>query len=173
MVFLLRHLLLIFLLLFAGCVSESANLNQFNSVDVYFCPADPCESALIQQINSAQESIDVAIYSFTLDSAGDAIIAAENRGVEVRIVVEEDNASSQYSEYERLLDFGVDIRLDSNEDLMHHKFAVIDGERVVTGSFNWTRSGADRNNENLVVISSGEIAKEFSAEFDGIFNVAN
>lgn len=53
------------------------------------------------------------------------------------MVIEEENAYSKGSEYRRLLDAGVDVRADGNPSLMHHKVMIIDGEVVVTGSYNW------------------------------------
>jgi len=67
----------------------------------------------------------------------------------------------------------VDARLDGNPYLMHHKFMVIDGKIVVTGSYNWSYGAEERNDENLVVISSPDIAKLYEAEFNRIWRQAS
>ncbi len=62
------------------------------------------------------------------------------------------------------------MRLDANPDYMHNKFAVMDGNVVATGSYNWTLHASEGNDENLIIIRSGELAAEYEAEFWEIFN---
>ena len=59
------------------------------NISVFFCPTDPCAEELIFRINSAQSSVDIAIYSFTLDEISDALIDAKQRGVKVRVLFDE------------------------------------------------------------------------------------
>ena len=90
---------------------------------------------------------------------------AKERGLELKVLFEEENASSDYSMYRFLSNFGVETRLDSNPSLMHNKFAILDGNLVITGSFNYTVSADLYNNENLVFIQSEEIANDYQKEF--------
>ena len=140
---------------------------------VCFSKPDNCSSIIIRLIDSAERYVYVAIYSFTLDNIGDALIRAKNRGVDVKVVIEKDQAGIQGSEYERLLNAGVDVRLDGNPYLMHHKFMIVDGKIVVTGSYNWSYSAEERNDENLVVILSPSIAKLYEDEFNRIWYQAS
>ena len=55
---------------------------------------------------------------------------------------------------------------------MHNKYAVIDGETVISGSFNWTKSAEYRNDENLVVINSKNLAKIYEENFKKLWNLA-
>ncbi len=135
------------------------------SARVYFCPEDGCSHVVIRWIERANESVDVAMYSFTLDSIGEALVRAAERGVRVRVILERDQVN-QYSEYSRLRDAGIDVVLDSNAHLMHDKFAVIDGKVVLTGSFNWSLSADRYNDENLLILRSGDLASEYESEFD-------
>ena len=48
---------------------------------------------------------------------------------------------------------------------MHHKFAVFDGKIVVSGSYNWTRSAAEDNEENIVVTNEQKIVQSFHEQF--------
>ncbi len=135
---------------------------------VYFSPRGGCASTLIHWLDRANLSIHVLIYSFTLDSIGDAVLAAYQRGVEVKIVFEEQQVT-KYSEYFRLKAAGVQVRNDTNPNLMHHKVAIIDGHIVLIGSFNWTASADRDNNENLLVIRSAELATALEREFQRIW----
>jgi competence ComEA-like helix-hairpin-helix protein len=53
---------------------------------------------------------------------------------------------------------------------MHNKFAVIDNKMVITGSYNWTASAGERNNENLLVIDDKNIIKEYQNQFNILWN---
>jgi cardiolipin hydrolase len=135
---------------------------------VYFSPGGGCASTVINWLGRANSSVHVLIYSFTLDSIGDAVLAARQRGVEVKIVFEQQQVS-KYSEFFRLAAAGVQVRNDTNPYLMHHKVAIIDGHIVLIGSFNWSASGEEENNENLLVIRSADLAAALEGEFQRIW----
>lgn len=136
--------------------------------EVRFSPGGGCEELLIYWLNRANSSIHVMVYSFTLDSVGDALVAAKDRGVEVKVLLEKDQLS-KYSEYWKLKEAGIQVRLDGNPALMHHKVAIIDGAIVITGSYNWSASAEKRNDENLLVVRSLEVAEAYEAEFQKVW----
>lgn len=138
------------------------------SYEVYFSPNGGCEEKLIYWINKANRSIHIMIYSFTLDSIGEALINAYNKGVEVKIVMEKEQLTA-YSEYYKLKKAGVEVKLDSNPALMHNKVAIIDGEIVITGSYNWTQNAETKNNENLLIIKNKGLAEVYELEFQKIW----
>ena len=65
-----------------------------------------------------------------------------------------------------------DVRVGSNPWLMHHKVMIVDGRIVVTGSYNWSWSAENRNDENLIVIMDEDIAREFEEEFMRVWSAA-
>ena len=142
-----------------------------NSVQVFFSPEDGCDKKVIALINSANDSVDVAMYSFTLNDIGQALINAQKRGVRVRVVVEKQEVS-KYSQYWNLIKNNVSVLNDSNSAYMHNKFAVIDGRIVLTGSYNWSKHATYSNNENLIVINNREVASEYENEFEKIYSEA-
>ncbi len=162
----------------------SKNLSNFAGLDpkpesvqiqteiVYFCPEDSCASELEALIDSADSQIHAAVYSFTLDSLGDALVRAHERGVEIKIVLEKDQIS-QYSEFDKLVNAGIDARIDTNPSSMHNKFAIIDSEIVVTGSFNWSKNADTRNDENLLILKSKELSVQYELEFQEILGETN
>ena len=135
---------------------------------VYFSPDGQCKFKVIEWIGRANSSIHILIYSFTLDSVSDALITAYNEGVEIKVVFEKSQIS-HYSEYQKLETLGVSVRNDTNSKLMHHKVMIIDEKIVLTGSFNWSKSGQESNNENLIVIKSMYIADIYEDEFQEIW----
>jgi len=147
---------------------SSVNILKPSSVEVFFSPEDNNDLKVINLIDSANKSIDIAMYSFTLDKIGQAVVRAKQRGVKVRVVVEKQQVS-KYSEYWRLIENNVSVFNDSNYAFMHDKFAVIDGEIVLTGSYNWTKHATYYNNENLLIIRNKEIAFKYEKEFEKIY----
>jgi len=135
----------------------------------YFCPEDHCSSVVIQWISRANKSIDLAMYSFTLDSIGDALIEAQSRGVAVRVILERSQVN-QWSEYSRLRSAGIKVVLDENDNYMHNKFMVIDGKVVLTGSYNYTKQADTQNDENLIVIEDSRVAKAYEDEFNEMWS---
>ncbi len=170
--FLLHFLapLLLFLVWLPGCTEQT-------QMDALFCPEDGCASRLIAEIAGSTESVHVAIYYFSHPDIADALIEAHERGVDVKVLGDGDaNYSEQYgpgNNYEtvqRLKEAGVSYRDDGNAAIMHNKFAIIDGAMVLTGSFNYTLSADESNNENLVVLVSTRMADAFEREFQYLWS---
>jgi phosphatidylserine/phosphatidylglycerophosphate/cardiolipin synthase-like enzyme len=109
------------------------------------------------------------MFTFTLQQLADALIDAKNRGVDVRVVLERSQEANE-GVRNRLLEAGVEVRMDNNEALMHDKIAVVDSGVVLTGSFNWTESANNSNNENLLVISDPILAQSYESQFQAIWN---
>jgi phosphatidylserine/phosphatidylglycerophosphate/cardiolipin synthase-like enzyme len=112
------------------------------------------------------------IYDLTLPEIGDALIAAKNRGVDVKIVMDSTQANSQYSQFANLNAAGVNMRLSKGAYEMHDKLAIIDGHIVITGSFNYTADSNYNNDENLVVLDSQALAAAYEQEFQTIWNAS-
>jgi phosphatidylserine/phosphatidylglycerophosphate/cardiolipin synthase-like enzyme len=153
--------------------TATTTVNMPSVRETCFSRVERCDVLLINLINRANRSVYVAVYSFTRDSLATALISAKERGVEVRVVIERERAYEQGSEYPRLKSAGVDVRLDGNPNLMHHKFMVIDGYIVVTGSYNWSSAAEERNDENVVVIFDKDVAQRFVQEFERVWQAAS
>jgi len=137
-------------------------------VGIYFSPDDMAALQIVDALESATESIVFMAYSLTLDLIADTMLSRAAAGVIVEGVMEADQASNSGSDVERLIEGGVDLRLDGNMDKMHHKVIIIDGEIVITGSYNFSRSAEERNDENLLIIRSESLAAMYLAEYDRI-----
>ncbi|MGB9631254.1 MAG: phospholipase D-like domain-containing protein [Candidatus Methanodesulfokora sp.] len=135
----------------------------------YFCPEDHCSNVVIYWVSKANKSIDLAMYSFTLDSIGDALIEAKKRGVVIRVIFERSQVN-QWSEYSRLKSEGIQVMLDENDAYMHNKFMVIDGKVVLTGSYNYSKQADTQNDENLIVIEDGKVARAYEDEFNEMWS---
>ncbi|MEM8862133.1 MAG: phospholipase D-like domain-containing protein [Chloroflexota bacterium] len=131
------------------------------------------EAALLSLINSAQSTIDLAIYDFNRDSIRDALIAAHNRGVQVRVVTDDEareHIASYIPYYAALESAGIAIVDDDRaNDIMHNKAFVIDELVVWTGSTNQTDNGYTKNHNNSIVITDTAIAELYTTEFNQMF----
>jgi phosphatidylserine/phosphatidylglycerophosphate/cardiolipin synthase-like enzyme len=125
------------------------------------------DGPLVAAIDSARLSIDIAVYSLTLNSVRNALLNAHDRGVTVRLVMESTNMDS--SDVQRLLEAGIPIIGDQQDGLMHDKFMVIDKSEVWTGSMNFTDSGTYDDNNNLIRIFSSKMAENYTKEFEEMF----
>lgn len=125
------------------------------------------DGPLVDAIDSARLSVDVAIYSISLNSVRYALIRAHERGVTVRMVMESNNMDRSDAQY--LLEAGVPIVGDNRQGLMHDKFMIIDRSEVWLGSMNFTDSGTYEDNNNMIRIRSKEIAANYLVEFDEMF----
>ncbi|MFN8410825.1 MAG: phospholipase D-like domain-containing protein [Anaerolineales bacterium] len=125
------------------------------------------DGPLVEAIDAARLSIDMAVYSLSLNSVRDALIRAHDRGVQVRVVMESDNLDR--SDPQKLKDAGIPILGDRREGLMHDKFIVIDNSEVWTGSMNFTDSGTYEDNNNIMRIHSTKLAEDYTKEFEEMF----
>ncbi len=140
-------------------------------IENYFCPEDDCEKEVLAELESAKESIHFLTFSFTSDPIGDLLIRKHDEGVFVTGVFEK-RQQNKYSEHHRFAKAGVDFIWDNNPQTMHHKVFIIDANTtnatVITGSYNPSKNGNERNDENILIIHDEEVAREFFEEFERV-----
>lgn len=144
-------------------------LSDGSAIETYFSPEDGVRQALITHLRQAEREIVFMAFSFTDDDIAQVLLEKARAGVTVRGVFEARNAGSDYSEYGVLGKAGLDVRLDGNPRVMHHKVLIIDGAVTVTGSYNFSASAAGENDENVLVIQNAELARSYLAEFDRVY----
>ena len=132
-----------------------------------------CEKLLLREIKKADSQVLVAIYSITRRNITTALANAAKRGVSVH--VKYDAKSSEWEDMQKAIQYLKKrkvkcdaITLKGQYAKMHHKFMVIDKDRVLTGSYNYTTSASTESYENLVLIASPAVATKFAEEFDSI-----
>ena len=134
-------------------------------VEVYFSPEDDTDERIIELIGRAEESIYFMAFSFTSDPIGEALLRAAVRGVYVAGIFETSQASNTGGEFFQMADLGLSVELDGNPKFMHHKVMIIDSRIVITGSYNFSASAEERNDENTLILHNAEIAELYLAEF--------
>lgn len=145
--------------------------------EIYFtdpvCPPEEerfggVDEIVAESFAEAEVRVDVAAFELNAEPIVNTLIDLEERGVEVRIVTDTDNADE--SSINRLRRNGISVVEDKRSGLMHNKFAVIDGRYVWIGSMNFTTNGAYCNNNNLLIFDSPRLAANYTAEMDEMYN---
>lgn len=166
------------LLILSGCQKESITRSVSitdNEIGTYFSKQDHPDRELINVINSSKKNLNVAIYSLTKKDIVQAIIAAKQRGVNVRIITDrqESNSRSENEQIVKIKSAGIEVKINSHPGLMHMKVTIADGNTVTTGSYNYTNNATYENDEVLIVIKNADIAQKFSNQFEKMWNDQN
>lgn len=138
--------------------------------EAWFSPSQDCAGRIVRLLNAAQRTLDIGVFTITDDRISDAILAAHRRKVAVRIVTDDDKAHDLGSDIDRLRESGVAVRIDRTPFHMHHKFALIDARRLLTGSYNWTRGAARDNEENFIITADPKLVAAFAKAFEGLWS---
>lgn len=131
-----------------------------------FSPGDSCLSCIIAELGRARKSADICVFTISDDRITAAILAAHTRHVSVRIITDNEKQYDTGSDIEQLRRAGIPLKVDETEHHMHHKFVVLDGQTLLNGSFNWTRSASKFNEENLIVTSEAALVATFARQFE-------
>ena len=137
---------------------------------VYFTPGDDCHEAVLDCLDAARSSLDICVFTITDDRIAYAIRRAQRDGVIIRIITDNEKAWDLGSDVYSLADAGLKVRQDVDANHMHHKFAVVDDRKVITGSFNWTK-GSSHNYENILICGDLQVASAYRQEFDRLWQI--
>ena len=161
-------LILFCILILNGCgkITGSSTLGvpkeAAKSPEVYFCPREDCGKVFESLIKSANSSVHCALYDIELKNVINAL-AMQSKVSDVKVVMDHSNYKGQVK--------GNAIRFndEKGQQLMHNKFCVIDGNIVLTGSFNPTENDNYKNNNNVVVLYSKTLAGNYEDEFNELW----
>ncbi|HJS19961.1 MAG TPA: phospholipase D-like domain-containing protein [Anaerolineales bacterium] len=143
-------------------------------VDTFFSPDDHVLNALVPLLESAQESIHFLAFSFTSNDLGETVRAKADAGLTVQGVMDEEQINSnQGTEFDPFRQANLDVLIDGIDGQMHHKVFIIDEKIVVLGSYNFSQSAEERNDENLLIVYDEQIAEQFIQEFERVYGQAH
>ncbi len=132
------------------------------AVENYFSPVDDVMKKLVAEVNGARKSVKFIIYTYTHPDLSAAMVARFKVGVKVEGVIE--NLAATQGALVPLFCAKVPVKTDGNKYTMHHKVIIIDGATVITGSFNFTKSADDSNDDNILIIRSAAVAALYEQE---------
>lgn len=149
----------------AKTLNNSLLLSDGSKVSILFSPQDKGISyRVVPLVNSAKHNIYVPAFLITHKSFTNSLIAAYKRGVNVKIIIDATNTGTRNSTLIPLRTAGVPVKVENYAGKMHSKTIIIDNKYIVTGSTNFSNSGENKNDENMLIIENPKIAK-FYAEF--------
>ncbi len=134
-------------------------------IHILFSPEDDVIRTITNEIDAAQSNIKFMAFSFTEDILANALLQKAERGITVEGVFETRGSETQYSRLRKLFCAGLDARQDTNPSTMHHKVFIIDDQRVLIGSFNFSKNATDSNDENMIILYEGDLAQQYLAEY--------
>lgn len=148
-------------------LSQKGILLEDNSVvDVFFSPNSTIlDDGILPIINSAKQYIYVPIFYLTNQTIYDALYDAKTRGVDVKIILDAHSATNQYSKIKEIRELGIPIKVENWGGKMHMKSLVSDDTYIILGSCNFTNTGINKNDENLIIIKNIDLAKGFKTKF--------
>jgi phosphatidylserine/phosphatidylglycerophosphate/cardiolipin synthase-like enzyme len=139
----------------------------------FFSPGEACLQQIVHRFHACRRTADVCVYTITDDRISRSILDAHRRRVAVRLITDAEKQYDLGSDIQRFREAGIAVKfgeLLGEGGHMHHKFAVFDAERLVCGSYNWTRGAANINFEDLIDTGDAELVAAFSAEFARLWN---
>ncbi len=154
--------------------TSTGNINHF-AVDgarirVYFSPYDNAAKYLVELINEAKTYVYVPTFLVTHADISAALVRAKSRGVDVKIIIDANNTSSRHTKHNDLRKKGVPLKTEVFAGKLHSKSLIIDDKFTVIGSMNFSFSGNNKNDENMVIIEDEQIAKIYKYFFLYLWN---
>jgi len=136
--------------------------------EAYFSPGNSCRNRIINLIENAKKTIDICVFTISDNKITKRILESHERGIKVTIISDNDKANDKGSDIDYLLGKGIDVILDQTPYHMHHKFAIFDNKILLNGSFNWTRSASEVNEENILVTREVELVGQYGKQFESL-----
>ena len=136
----------------------------------YFSPGTACLDAIRSCIGGSHKQIDVCVYTITDNRILTTIEKALRRGVKLRLITDDEKLYDLGSDVMEMVRAGIPTKVDTTDERMHHKFAIFDQKELISGSYNWTRSAATSNYENVVLTDDTALVDSFSKEFERLWD---
>jgi phosphatidylserine/phosphatidylglycerophosphate/cardiolipin synthase-like enzyme len=138
-------------------------------VDTFFSPDDGVANKIATLLSSAEESIYFLAFSFTSNDLGGIVRAKAEEGLDIHGVMDEDQINSnQGTEFDPFRQADLDVLIDGIPGQMHHKLFIVDEKIVVLGSYNFSQSAEQRNDENVLIVYNEDIAEQYVQEFERV-----
>jgi len=144
----------------------------YAKTEVLFSPKGSIKDTIIKTIISSEEKIDIVAFTFTAGDIAEALYNAKERGVKIRIIIDQRQDKERYPPLEFLKEEGFDLQFLKGNigGSMNNTFAIFDGKLLVTGSYNWTEYAEKFNYENAIFIDESEVIEEYEKEYESLYD---
>ena len=134
--------------------------------EVYFSRNGGCTDAIVRELNKAKNTVLIQAYLFSSAPLAKAVLDAHKRGLKVQVILDKSQRGNQYSSADFFANSGIPTKIDAVHAINHNKVMIIDGETVITGSFNFTKSAEENNAENLLMIHDKKLAERYTENWE-------
>jgi phosphatidylserine/phosphatidylglycerophosphate/cardiolipin synthase-like enzyme len=140
-------------------------------VEAFFSPGGGVKEIIVRELESTESTLDLAIREITSLEMAQVLAKARQRGVKVRVIADSKQANMRTSKITYLIQEGILVKVLGGKEkgMMNHRFAILDGDRVLTGSFDWSEASLKWNYENILIIHESEAVAAYQKEFDRLW----
>ena len=132
---------------------------------MYFSPQDKSSSRIVELINGAKNYVYMPTFLITHNNITQALISARKRNVDVRVIIDANSVNTRNTKHKLLKENGILLKAENYAGKLHSKTVIIDDEYLIIGSMNFSNSGENKNDENMLVIKNPLFAKNYKEFF--------
>ena len=121
---------------------------------------------IIPLINNSKKYIYIPAFLITHDELASALISAKKRGIDVKLIIDATNTYASRSKVKMLRAFGIPVKIENYAGKLHSKSIIIDDKYIIAGSMNFSKSGENKNDENVLIIEDERLAKYYRGFFE-------
>lgn len=137
-------------------------------VSSYFSPYDNIENVIHAQLITASTSVHCSLYGITNKRLADDLVALKRRGLDIAIGLDKTQSSGPHDLGKYLKQKGIKIVVKKTSALEHNKFCIIDNNRIIMGSWNWSGNAQKQDNSDVFITGCPEQIKRFEDAFQRI-----
>lgn len=127
------------------------------------------EEVIIENFLNAQKSITIVVAWFTNSDIIASLIRAKNySNIDIKILVDDNHINEKYflkKHQDNLDEAGIEIKKQTIKNFNHNKFSIIDGKKIITGSYNYSKK-ANKNLESIIIFEDADIASYYKRLFN-------
>lgn len=142
-----------------------------NTIEVYFSPQDKSSNRIIQLITNSKHYIYIPTFLITHTKITNALIDAHNRGIDVKVIMDANSVHTRNTKHHILRSNGIPVKIENYAGKMHSKTMIIDDEYLILGSMNFSNSGENKNDENLLIIKDKLLATHYKTFFNYLWSI--
>jgi mitochondrial cardiolipin hydrolase len=136
----------------------------------YFSPHQDIEQVVLDSLSVSKRYVHLSLYGISNRRLADKLLELHRRGIEVIVCLDKLQSKGKYDLHGDLAKSGIPVIIKRTRTLEHNKFAVIDGQRVLMGSWNWSKSAQRQDNSDVVLYDCPEEVQKFETAFQDILN---
>lgn len=150
-----------------GAAVASDPPSKRGTIDVLFSPEGGCQARIVEEIGRAKKRVLVQAYFFTSKPIAEALIEAQQRGVECEVIADASQEKMTYGRLPVLRRAGVKVLIDAEHKTANNKVILIDTHTIITGSYNYTKAAEEENAENVLIIKRHkDLFKKYLANYE-------